>query len=128
LRSFIASDSQLVICAGAVFAARNGRLKLDAAIVMREVGFYALSIALLLYALQDKEPADDDQLGGDHIFISFTDAALLAFAYVLYVIVCANFNTIVDFWKNRRAPPKYRQTCKVRCHWFKECEGEFSDA
>ena len=111
---------QLVICAGAVFAgmsyrhnrirfrllnthlsppfiAKSGFLKLDPAILIREVGFYALSIGLLLYALRDKEPADDDELGGDHIFVSFSDAALLAGTYILYVIVCANFQPIVDF-------------------------------
>lgn len=94
--------NQLVICAGAVYAARSGRLKLDAAIVTREVGFYALSIALLLYALRDKEPVDDDQLGVDHIFISFSDAALLAAGYILYVIVCANFEPIVDISTKRK--------------------------
>lgn len=93
--------NQLVICAGAVYAARSGCLKLDVAIVTREVGFYALSIALLLYALRDKEPVDDDQLGVDHIFISFSDAALLASGYILYVIVCANFDSIVDFCTGR---------------------------
>jgi len=83
--------------------AKSGKLKLDPAIVTREVGFYALSIALLLYALRDKEPADDDQLGGDHIFISFADAALLAGSYILYVFVCAYFEPIVDFVSQRRA-------------------------
>lgn len=68
----------------------------------REVGFYALSIGLLLFALRDKEPADDDQLGGDHIFVSFSDAALLAGAYILYVVVCANFDSIVNFVSRRR--------------------------
>lgn len=83
--------------------AKSKRLRLDAAIVTREVGFYALSIALLLYALRDKEPVDDDQLGVEHIFISFTDAALLASGYILYVIVCAYFDPIVDFCSKRRA-------------------------
>jgi len=97
--------NQLVICAGAVFAAKSGQLKLDAAIVTREVGFYALSIGLLLFALRDKEPADDDQLGVDHIFISFSDALLLAGGYVLYIIVCAYFDPIVDLLSKRRKSP-----------------------
>jgi K+-dependent Na+/Ca+ exchanger-like protein len=93
--------NQLVICAGAVFSAKSGCLKLDPSILIREVGFYALSIGLLLYALRDKEPADDDELGGDHIFVNFSEAALLAGTYVLYVIVCANFQPIVDFVSSR---------------------------
>lgn len=62
-----------------------------------------MSIALLLYALRDKEPADDDQLGVDHIFVSFSDAALLAGTYILYVIVCAYFQPIVDFVTRRQS-------------------------
>eukprot|EP00980_Cylindrotheca_fusiformis_P017561 scaffold5508_cov104-Cylindrotheca_fusiformis.AAC.5 len=74
--------NQLVICAGAVYACKfkqqqqqqqspnTGNLKLDRAIVNREVGFYGLSIALLYVALRDIRPVDDDD-EKDHIFISF---------------------------------------------------------
>ena len=78
-------------------------MKLDAAIVTREVGFYALSIACLLYALRDKEPTDDDELGVDHIYISFSDAVIVAAPYLLYIIVCANFDQIMNFWSQRRS-------------------------
>lgn len=74
---------------------------MNKAVVIREVGFYALSIALLLYALRDSEPVDDDPLGGNHIFISFTEASLVFSAYIAYVIVCGNFPAIVDFFSKR---------------------------
>lgn len=80
-------------------AAKTGKLQLDRAIVTREVGFYALAIFLLYIALQDTEPADDDELGADHIFVSFGDACMVFSGYILYVIVCANMETIVKFTK-----------------------------
>lgn len=89
--------NQLIICAGAVFSSRSGSLQLDKVIVSREVGFYALSIGLLYFALQDRRPSDDDDLGEDHIFINFFDACLLFGGYIAYVLVCANMDTIVDF-------------------------------
>mmetsp|Transcript_6142 Transcript_6142/g.8704 ORF Transcript_6142/g.8704 Transcript_6142/m.8704 type:complete len:679 (+) Transcript_6142:42-2078(+) len=88
--------NQLIICAGAVYAARAGKLKLDKAILAREVGFYALSIVLLLCALQDKRPVEGDT--EDHIFISFFEASYLFGGYILYVLVCANFDAIVAFF------------------------------
>ena len=78
-------------------AAKNGDIVLDKAIVIREAGFYALSIVLLLYALGNSQPDEDDPLGGNHIFISFTQALVLFLAYVAYVLVCANFPAIVAF-------------------------------
>lgn len=75
--------------------ARSGKLQLDRAIVTREVGFYGLSILLLYIALQDRRPADDDELEEDHIFINFFDACLLFGGYIAYVLVCANMQTIV---------------------------------
>jgi len=86
--------NQLIICAGAIWAAKSGELQLDRAIVIREVGFYALSIGLLMYALHDRESVDDDEVGNDHIFISFLDACVLFGAYIAYVLVCANFPAI----------------------------------
>jgi hypothetical protein len=97
-------SSQLIICAGAIYASKSGHLKLDRAIVTREVGFYALSIVGLLYALHDKKPADDG--GSDYIYIQFSDAAVLAGAYVLYVLVCAYFEPILDFLAKKRNRPQ----------------------
>jgi hypothetical protein len=113
--------NQLVICAGAVYAckfkkeagvaridllviltqkfhlnlARSGQLQLDKAIVIREVGFYGLSIVLLFIALRDRRPTDDDELGDDHLYISFFDACILFGGYIAYVAVCANMDFIV---------------------------------
>lgn len=96
--------NQLVICAGAVFASKSGTLQLDRAIVTREVFFYGLSIGLLLFALHDIEPSDDDQLGEDHIFISFSDACILFGGYILYVLVCAYFATVVRWVTCTKGP------------------------
>lgn len=75
--------------------ARSGQLQLDKAIVIREVGFYGLSIALLYIALRDRRPADDDELGDEHIYISFFDACILFGGYLAYVLVCAKMDSIV---------------------------------
>ena len=87
--------NQLIICAGAVFASKNGKLQLDKSIVIREVGFYGLSIVLLFIALDVRRPADDDDLGDEHIFIAFWDACMLFGGYIAYVAVCANMDWIV---------------------------------
>ena len=85
--------NQLIICAGAVFAAKSGKLQLDKAVVIREVFFYALAIVLLYVALQDKRPVDDDT--EEHIFISFSEACMLFAGYIVYVLVCANMDKVV---------------------------------
>lgn len=93
--------NQLIICAGAVFASKNGVLALDKAIVTREVGFYALGIVLLYHALSDSkmDPEDPDV---PHIYISFLDAALLFAGYLLYVAVCANMDSVVALFGGRQ--------------------------
>lgn len=78
-----------------MYIAKTGKLQLDRAIVNREVGFYALSIALLYFALQDIRPVDYDEK--DHIFISFADACLVFGGYIAYVLVCANMASVVSF-------------------------------
>jgi hypothetical protein len=87
--------NQLIIYSGAVWASKSGKLQLDPAILIREVGFYALSICLLYFALQDVRSEEDDLDGEDHIFISFADASMVFGGYVLYVIVCANMDSIL---------------------------------
>jgi hypothetical protein len=90
--------NQLIICAGAVYASKNGVLALDKAIVTREVGFYALGIALLYFALKDSEVDPDDPDGPEHIYVSFLDAVLLFGGYLLYVAVCANMEWVVGWF------------------------------
>ena len=87
--------NQLIICAGAVFASKTGKLILDKSILAREVGFYALAIILLYLALQDTRPLDDDPDGPNYIYISFYQATMVFSGYILYVIVCSNFEAIV---------------------------------
>lgn len=102
--------NQLVICAGAVFAAKSGSLELDRAIVTREVCFYAISIGLLWYVLHDVEPID----GEEHIFISFFDSCLLVSAYIAYVFVCANFEPIVKLFSCKVAEDDDSESVRVR--------------
>mmetsp|Transcript_16630 Transcript_16630/g.20727 ORF Transcript_16630/g.20727 Transcript_16630/m.20727 type:complete len:639 (-) Transcript_16630:115-2031(-) len=87
--------NQLMICFGSVYAARGHRLELDKAILIREVGFYALSIVLLYWALSDRRTAvDDDESGKAHIYVHFWGAFVLFATYVLYVFVCAYFEAV----------------------------------
>lgn len=94
--------NQLIICAGAVFAAKSGKLQLDKAIVIREVFFYALSIVLLYLALQDKRPVDNDV--EEHIFISFPEACMVFGGYIAYVMVCAKMDAVVACFTRSSAP------------------------
>ena len=80
----------------AVFASKTGKLILDKKILVREVGFYALAIALLYFALQDSRPLEDDPEGPKYIYISLFEATLVFSGYVLSVIVCSNFDAIVS--------------------------------
>ncbi|KAL3801224.1 hypothetical protein HJC23_012624 [Cyclotella cryptica] len=90
--------NQLIICAGAVYSSKTGLLALDKAIVTREVGFYALGIALLYFALSDSRADPNDPDGPDHIYVSFLDAVLLFGGYLLYVAVCANMERVVGWF------------------------------
>ena len=86
--------NQLVIVAGSIQYARNNRLKLDRAILTREVLFYALSLVLFWITLTDRQPTDDDEFN-NHIYIGLGDGLLLLGGYVLYVVVCAYFKQII---------------------------------
>ena len=101
--------NQLIICAGAVFAAKSGKLELDKAIVIREVFFYALGIVLLYLALQDKRPVEDDT--EEHIFISFPEACMVFAGYIAYVLVCAYMDKVVAcFTRAGGRPMGHKQT------------------
>ena len=89
--------NQLIICAGATFASKTGKLILDKTILIREVGFYALAIALLYSALQDSRPSEDNP-DVHYIYISFYQATKLFSGYILYVIVCSYFEVIRSFF------------------------------
>ena len=88
--------NQLIICAGAVFASKTGKLILDKTILIREVGFYALAIGLLYFSLRDVRPLDDEPDSPKYIFISFYEATMVFSGYILYVIVCSNFDALIS--------------------------------
>jgi len=89
--------NQLVICAGAALEGRHGRLVLNKPIVIRETGFYALSIILLYYALSVSKPLENDPDGPNHLYVSLFPTCLLVLAYILYVLVMAYFEQILIF-------------------------------
>ena len=98
--------NQLIIVAGSIQYARNNRLKLDRAILVREVFFYGLSLVLFLLALRDRRPTDDDDDDDDnrdHINIGLGDGLLLLGGYGLYVLVCAYFKQILSIVEQMRA-------------------------
>eukprot|EP00560_Eucampia_antarctica_P007356 CAMPEP_0197828358 /NCGR_PEP_ID=MMETSP1437-20131217/4936_1 /TAXON_ID=49252 ORGANISM="Eucampia antarctica, Strain CCMP1452" /NCGR_SAMPLE_ID=MMETSP1437 /ASSEMBLY_ACC=CAM_ASM_001096 /LENGTH=329 /DNA_ID=CAMNT_0043429537 /DNA_START=38 /DNA_END=1024 /DNA_ORIENTATION=+ len=94
--------NQLVICAGCVLTATDGKLKLNKQIVAREVFFYALSITVFLYALSDRRPAVTDTTGVNHIYVSFTKASALFGVYIAYVLVCSYFDAILGLFTNKK--------------------------
>lgn len=100
--------NQLCICAGSIFAAKGQFLKLDKPIAIREMGFYGIAIVLLLVALDDRRPLKDadgnDVPGPNHIFVSFGKALALFSAYILYVVVLANFGAIMGFINKKKKP------------------------
>jgi hypothetical protein len=98
--------NQLIIVAGSIQYARNNRLKLDRAILVREVLFYGLSLVLFLLALRDRRPTDDDDDDDDnrdHIYIGLGDGLSLLGGYGLYVLVCAYFKQILGMVEQMRA-------------------------
>ncbi|KAL7530232.1 hypothetical protein ACHAXR_003376 [Thalassiosira sp. AJA248-18] len=93
--------NQLIICAGSVYATKSKVLVLDRRMVVREVVFYGLSIALLYVALSESR-IDADYDGNEEdgvyeyerIYVSFWKACLLFGGYILYVVVCANMKFV----------------------------------
>ena len=75
----------------------DNELQLNPLIVLREAFFYGLSIAYLLFALSRKEIVDDDVEYEPHIIITVLKGGLLLSGYLFYVIVCANFDKIINF-------------------------------
>lgn len=92
--------NHLCICAGSVLYSKSGELTLDPRILAREVVFYALAIGGLLFSESYTEGKDgpnyDDGIGDDkRIFIHWWQALLLIVGYLMYVVVCAYYKTIV---------------------------------
>ena len=75
---------------------KTGTLELDRSVASRELFFNAISVCLLWYVLHDVAPIDGDD--EDHLFISFVDACLLVSGYVMYIIICVNYDAIVNLF------------------------------
>ena len=99
--------NQLIICAGSVYSskvhtndenvAKYGEryLVLDRTMVIREVGFYALSILLLYVAMSEVVWDKYDEI--ERINVSLWKASLLFGGYVMYVVICINMEKILSF-------------------------------
>lgn len=97
--------NQLIICAGSVYSSKPHSneesikkygerfLVLDRTMVIREVGFYALSIVLLYVALSEVVWDKYDEI--ERINISLWKACLLFGGYLLYVVVCVYMEQIM---------------------------------
>lgn len=111
--------NQLIICAGAVMCARSGELKLNKEILIREVLFYTLSIILLLVAISDRRPVDSS--GTNYIFVSCWKASLLFGGYILYVLVCSFYDSILEkIWVKGEEMPLLRGKSKRVSMQFEE--------
>jgi len=99
--------NQLIICAGSVYSSKTHNndenvskygerfLVLDKTMVIREVGFYGLSIGLLYVALSEVVWDKNDEM--ERINVSLWKACLLFGGYVLYVLVCVYMEQITRF-------------------------------
>mmetsp|Transcript_20092 Transcript_20092/g.34032 ORF Transcript_20092/g.34032 Transcript_20092/m.34032 type:complete len:704 (-) Transcript_20092:790-2901(-) len=97
--------NQLIICAGSVYSSKvhsndesvkkygERFLVLDRTMVVREVGFYALSIILLYVALSEVVWDKNDQV--ERINVSLFKACLLFGGYLVYVVVCVYMEQIM---------------------------------
>lgn len=124
-----------MICAGAVYASKTGKLRLDRKIVVREVGFYGLSILLLYTALRDvrEVPMNNEEIGlefEDRIFISFGGAFLIFSGYIAYVLVCANMKAVVSLFENLPLPSRshaaYKSPHRADSDFLSDTEEELS--
>ena len=87
---------QLAVVAGAVWSSRQGQqIQLDVATVGREVSFYLLAVVVLVYSLTSSPNPQD----ADKIYIHQYHASLMLLTYVLYVVVCAKFESILAWGK-----------------------------
>ena len=66
---------------------------LDPVIVFRDVSFYAASLMLLILAFSDTRDMDGDD--DEHIYITFFHSSLLVGCYVVYVLVCSNWDKLL---------------------------------
>lgn len=89
---------QLIIISSALLSARHGHLRLNKEIVLREVFFYALSIALLYYAVSDRRENKD---GSIRLHISMLDGELMILAYACYVFVCGYYDRMLRYFAKK---------------------------
>lgn len=72
------------------------------AISIREIGFYGLSLILMLWTFTDRRPPPEEEVeaGGDpnnRLYIHFQKAVVLPLTYIVYVIVLAKFDVILTW-------------------------------
>jgi len=101
--------NQLMISAGSIFYAKDYTIVIDRPAFIREVGFYFLSVVVFVVAILDQEPADDDETGALHLYINVWNGASMVFVYLLYILTCANFPAIINFFGVKPHESNYEQ-------------------
>lgn len=94
--------NHMIISAGSVLFADKGVLVLDARIIARDLIAYMLSLFLLMYALKDHmgravKHAFDESQWETCLDVTLAHGGVLLLAYVLYAVVCGNFQKICRF-------------------------------
>lgn len=89
--------NQLFIPAAAIFAAKNNCLVLDPRFLYREVFFYLLSLAVMFFVLNQRKPANGDDV--DHLRIHTFDCVMMISCYIAYVLVCSKYDVLLRLFK-----------------------------
>ena len=98
--------NHLCICAGSMLYSKSGVLELDARILARDMGFYALAIIVLLYCEWDRRECKsspygcsvdwDDAVGDERrIYLHWHQPLLMIGCYGVYVVVCSFYDRIL---------------------------------
>ena len=98
--------NQLAICAGAVLASKNKKLVLDPICLFRDISFYTISLIFLYNALLDRRVGDDNV---ERVYIQKFDAYLLVGWYIVYVLVCANYDRILYLLRIDQEPEELEE-------------------
>jgi Ca2+/Na+ antiporter len=103
--------NHLIITAGSIMYSKSGTIQTEPRFVGREAFFYALSLGVLIYCLQDDSDKSDcydlldnaqkatvDKGDGGYICVAWWKSLLLIFGYVLYALVCGYYQKLIPMF------------------------------
>jgi hypothetical protein len=103
--------NHLIITAGSILYSKSGTIQTEPRFVGREAFFYALSLGVLIYCLQDDSDKSDcydlldnaqkvtvDKGDGGYICVAWWKSLLLIFGYVLYALVCGYYQKLIPMF------------------------------